>query len=110
MATSLSAYSMNVRPRQLFKQLISQSLCPIKMYHIYGHLGELLDCLDLLEIDKKKMNCKADGMAEEILLDGVSNQEFITSNFPFGDVRIHADGVKVAHNPRVAISNQWVDR
>ena len=46
-------------------------------------------------------------MAEEILLDGVSNQEFITSNFPFEDVRIHVGGVKVTHNPRLAISNHW---
>ena len=91
---------------RLFKQLISQSRCPIEMYHIYGHLDELLGNMDLLEVDEK-MNCKADGMAEEILLEGVSNQEFITSEFPFEDVRIHVGGAKVTHNPRVAISNHW---
>ena len=46
-------------------------------------------------------------MAEEILLDGVSNQEFITSDFPFEDVRIHVDvgGVKVIHAPRSTLGH-----
>ena len=65
---------------------------------------ELLGNVDLLEIDEK-MNYKADGMAEEILLDGVSNQEYITSDFPFDDVHIHVGGnlggVKVTHNPHL---------
>ena len=92
---------------RLFKQLISQSSSKVVMYHIYGHLEKLLGGLRLLIIDEH-MNYKADGLAEESLLEGVSTQEFILSNFPFDDIWMYVGGQKITHNPRRAISNHWV--
>ena len=94
---------------RLLKQLISQSSSKVVMYHIYGHLDKLLGDLRLLTINER-MNCKADGLAEESLLEGVSTQEFISSKFPFEDIRMYVGGKKITHNPRRAISNHWGSR
>ncbi len=75
----------------LFKQLTSQSSNKITMYHIYAHLDEILGNLDLLTIDKK-INLKADGLAEESLLNGVWTQDFISGFFPFEDIRLVVGG------------------
>ena len=91
---------------RLFKQLISQSSSKVVMYHIYGHLDKLLGDLRLLTINER-MNCKADGLAEESLLEGVSTQEFISSHFPSEDIRMYVGGQKITHNPHRAISNNW---
>ncbi len=92
---------------RLFKQLISQSSSKVVMYHIlYGHLNKLLGDLCLLTINKR-MNCKADGLTEESLLEGMSTQEFISSNFPFEDIQMYVGGQKIIHNPHRAISNHW---
>jgi hypothetical protein len=56
----------------LFKWLISSSQIGGKMYHVRGHMDKLL-CPDQLTIEEK-VNCRADKLAYEALVNGVANQ------------------------------------
>ena len=90
---------------RLFKQLVAQSLVPVEMYHIYGHMDELLPFHRLTL--EERLNCRADELASEALLAAISTQLFISSNFPFEDIRVFVGGKKIIANPRRAISNHW---
>lgn len=78
------------------------------MYHIYGHLDELLR-EDQMTIEEKT-NCMADRLVTEALVDGVASETYISDNFPFEDTCLYVKGRRVTGSPKKAIYNFWSEK
>ncbi len=75
------------------------------MRHIYSHLDKVLRS-DKLTIEEK-INCLCDRLASTALVNAVTASVFIFSCFPFDDLQLLVNGVKVAGSAKHAISNFW---
>ena len=90
---------------RVFKRLMIELEGAGMMRHVYGHLDDILrnDQLTLQE----KMNCLADKLASAALMEAITNGQYISSCFPFEDLRLLVNGVKVTGAANRAISNFW---
>jgi hypothetical protein len=89
----------------LFKSLMPSSCIGGNMYHVRGHMDNLLHQDQLLV--EQKVNYQADKQASEALVEGVASQRFISSNFPFENTRFLVEGVTVKGLPKNAITQSW---
>ena len=86
----------------LFKLFISSSRIGSKMYHVCGYMDKLL-CPDQLTVEER-VNCRADKLAAEALVNGVANQRFISSNLLFKSIKLLVNGRLVTGSSRQAIT------
>ena len=93
---------------RIFKRLISSSPVGGRMYHIYGHLDEVLR-EDQMTIEEKT-NCMADRLATEALVEGVASESYISDNFLFEDTCLYIKGRRVTGSPKKAINNFWSEK
>ena len=76
-----------------------------KMYQVRRHMDNLL-CQDQLSIEER-VNCPADKLASEALVEGVASQCFISSSLPFENTRLLVKGRTVTGSPKNAITQSW---
>ena len=72
------------------------------MYHVRGHMDKLL-CSDQLPVEER-VNCHADKLASEALVNGVANQRFVFSNISFESTNLLVNGRVVAGSLKQAIT------
>ena len=68
----------------LLKQYITQLDFDVPYHRVNAYLDEVIRWDQLTEI--QKLNVKCDTLAKEVLLNGIVDQEFIPSCFPFEDI------------------------
>ena len=90
---------------RVLKRLITSLGCPVELKHVFAHLDEALR-RDQME-DEEWLNCEADKIASDDLVEAVAAGKFIKSEFPFEDMCLTVNGVKVTGSPRRAISSFW---
>ena len=90
---------------RVFKRLISEAGFQQCMYHIYGHLDEIL-AYHQLSIEEK-MNCLADALASEALVHGVASEQYIRGVFPFESTTVMIGGRRIGGSPRQAMDRHW---
>ena len=78
------------------------------MYHVRGHMDKLL-CSDQLPVEER-VNCHADKLASEALVNGVANQRFISSNLPFKSTKLLVNGRVVTGSSKQAITQSWGEK
>ena len=89
----------------LIKKLIRGLPCNLEYEHVFGHQDEILRW-DQLSI-QEKLNVLCDSLAKRALMAGIVNRDFITSTFPFEDVRLDCSTKKVVGSPTRAIYQWW---
>jgi hypothetical protein len=92
----------------LFKLLILSSQIGGKMYHVRGHMDKLL-CPGQLAVEER-VNCRADKLASEALVNGLANQQFISSNLLFENTKLLVNGKLVTGSWKHAITQSWGEK
>ena len=85
----------------LIKQYIRHLDFDVPYHHVHAHLDEVLRWDQLTEI--QKLNVECDSLAKEALLNGVVDQKFTSSCFPFKDIVITCGGKKAMGSPTTSI-------
>ena len=80
-----------------FKKLIRDSPCKHKMYHVYGHLDELLPLSELTP--EEQVNLACDHLADAALIEGIETGRFIDRVLPDEDLVVTVDGNKISGPP-----------
>ncbi len=88
-----------------FKPIMSTYCIGGQMYHVHGHMHELLRCNQLSV--EQMVNCRVGKHAAEALVQGASAQRFITRQFPFENTRLLVTGFTVTGLPKSALTQHW---
>ena len=86
----------------LIKHYIRELGFDVLYHHVHAHLKEVLRWDQLTEI--QKLNVECDTLAKEALLNGIVDQEFISSHFPFEDIVLNCGGKKATGSPTTVIT------
>jgi hypothetical protein len=90
-----------------YKKLVRDAPYKCKMYHVFGHLDEILSISDLTT--EELVNICCDQMAEEALRQSTQSHRYISRVFPDEDLVYRVDGVKISGATTPAISRHWGD-
>jgi hypothetical protein len=90
-----------------YKKLVRDAPFKCRMYHVFGHLDELLSLSELTI--EEKINICCDQMAEEALHQSSRSHRYISRVFPEEDLVFCVDGVKISGATTPAISRHWGD-
>lgn len=88
-----------------FKKIVRDSPCKIKLYHVYGHLDELLPLSELTV--EERINVECDHLADAALLQGLESGIYIDRVLPDEDLVMIVDGSKIAGATTTAIYRSW---
>ena len=88
-----------------YKQLAGESRAKCVMYHVFGHLDDLLE--EHERTDEENVNVECDHLAEAALAEGVSSLSFIDSIFPNEDIVAMVDDQKITGLASDQIARHW---
>ena len=88
-----------------FKKLVRDSPCPIIMYHVYGHLDELLDISELTPAERANVAC--DHLADAALTQGIESGRYIDRIFPDEELVFMVGEEKISGSSTAAIYRHW---
>jgi hypothetical protein len=90
-----------------YKHLVRGAPFKCKMFHVYGHLDELLAWEELTL--EEQINVECDHLAEDSLVAGAESGEFIERVLPHEDLVVSVGGEKISGATTPAISRHWGD-
>ena len=89
----------------LIKQYVKQLDFDIPYHHVHAHLDKVLRWDQLTYI--QKLNVECDSLGKEALLNGIVDQKFISSRFPFEDIVLTCGGKKAMGSHTTPIYKWW---
>ena len=90
-----------------YKKLVRAQPFKSKMYHVHGHLDELLDLSELSPAELANVEC--DYLASVSLSEALQEGRFIESIFPHEDIVVMVGGDKVTGALTPVITRTWGD-
>jgi hypothetical protein len=90
-----------------YKRLVRDAPFRCKMFHVYGHLDQLLRWEELTL--EEQVNVECDHLAEDALLAGAESGVFIDRVLPDEDLVVRVGGEKVSGATTAVITRHWGD-
>jgi hypothetical protein len=90
-----------------YKRLVHDAPFRCRMFHVYGHMDQLLKWEELTLEERVNVDC--DHLAEEALLAGAASGEFIDCVLPDEDLVVRVEGEKVSGATAAVITRHWGD-
>ena len=87
------------------KKLVRDSPCPIKFYHVFGHLDQLLEWYELTLEERANVEC--DRLADDALAIGIESGVFIDRVLPHEELVVTVGEEKISGSSTVAIYRHW---
>jgi hypothetical protein len=91
-----------------YKRLVRDAPFRSRMFHVYGHLRELLEW-DEMTLEEQ-INDECDQLAGEALAACAQTHDFIERVFPDEDLVVSVDGQKISGATTPAITRHWGDQ
>ena len=88
-----------------FKKLVRDAPCPIKFFHVFGHLDQLLAWEELTLEERANVEC--DKLADTALVDGVESGVYIDRVLPHEELVVTVGDEKISGSSTVAIYRHW---